>query len=158
MAKMKVHELKELAISKVKKMGKKELEEFLNIKEKEIEYSFLDLKMDISFNVMSYNNIRNGEKAGGGEKYRRCIVRIYNQAIAPRELFVTVRWLCPSGIGDGSGRHISESFILNDSDIISIKSKGAQVYLKDILNIPDELDHKNAKPFWISPHRIIKKN
>lgn len=150
-----------LAKAKLELFTNKELEDFIKnysaSKEKpklvksykNLDDSYPSLKTSLDYKVIGYNNAYLGDKNHGGEKYTRCIISVYNMEIAPREMIIKVRWLCPSGVGDGSGRDFPDnSYTLTNKDIFEIKKIGsARNYLKKILGIKDELQFKNDKPY-----------
>lgn len=128
-----------------------------------IEDSYNNLKTCLDYRILGYNNAYLGDKSKGGEKYKRCILTLVNSELAPREMQIKLKWLVPSGFGDGNAKFssLNESYILTDHDIIQIKKLGsARDYLKEILSIPDELESKNEKPYRlpsvIKPTKVIE--
>lgn len=128
-----------------------------------IDDSYNNLKTCLDYRILGYNNAYLGDKSKGGEKYKRCILTLVNSELAPREMQIKLKWLVPSGFGDGNAKFgsLNESYILTDHDIIQIKKLGsARDYLKEILSIPDELESKNEKPYRlpsvIKPTKPIK--
>lgn len=128
-----------------------------------IDDSYNNLKTCLDYRILGYNNAYLGDKSKGGERYKRCILTLVNSELAPREMQIKLKWLVPSGFGDGDAKFdsLNESYILTDHDIIQIKKLGsARDYLKEILNIPDELESKNEKPYRlpsvIKPIKVIK--
>lgn len=115
-----------------------------------IDDSYNNLKTCLDYRILGYNNAYLGDKSKGGERYKRCILTLVNSELAPREMQIKLKWLVPSGFGDGDAKFgsLNESYILTDHDIIQIKKLGsARDYLKEILSIPDELESKNEKPY-----------
>ena len=115
-----------------------------------IDDSYDNLKTCLDYRILGYNNAYLGDKSKGGERYKRCILTLVNSELAPREMQIKLKWLVPSGFGDGDAKFgsLNESYILTDHDIIQIKKLGsARDYLKEILSIPDELESKNEKPY-----------
>ena len=153
----KEEKLRDLAHKKVELMNVNELHDFVMnyapvIKEVcNTEPTFDDLRTCMDFRIMAHNNARLGRKDFGGEKYKRCIVTIYNQELSPRELNFKLTWLCPSGVCDGSSKHdngeLEYSYMLTDEDIINMKRNGSRYYFKDIFEIKEVLDHKDDFPF-----------
>ena len=125
-----------------------------------IDDSYNNLKTCLDYRILGYNNAYLGDKSKGGEKYKRCILTLVNSELAPREMQIKLKWLVPSGFGDGDAKYdsLNESYILTDHDITQIKKLGsARDYLKEILSIPDELESKNEKPYRLpKPIKVIK--
>jgi hypothetical protein len=149
--------LKDLAHKKVELMDANELHDFVMgytqiIQEVcKTEYSFDDLRTCIEFRVMAYNNAHLGRKDFGGDQYKRCVITIYNQELSPREMFFKLKWLCPSGVTDGSSKHgnseLEYTYMLTDEDIAAMKRYGGRYYFKDLFKIKDILDYDNDFPF-----------
>lgn len=155
---MKKVELFQAAIKKLKVMNKKELKDFLDSVSPNInlEPTYENLRTQLDYKVSAYNNAYCGRKDKGGTIYKRCIITLFNTELAPREINIKLKWLCPSGVCDGNMRNEfgDETYVLTNKDIFEIKSNGsAREYLKKILNIRDELDFNYQKPYNL-PFRI----
>lgn len=151
-----LEQLKDLAHKKVEFMNVNELRSFVMsytqiINEEYKEPTFNELKTCMDFRVMCHNNAHLGRKDFGGEQYKRCVITIYNQELSPREMFFKLQWFVPSGYGDGSSKHengqIDYTYMLTDEDIVSMKRNGARYLFKDLFEIKDVLEHKDAFPF-----------
>ena len=115
-----------------------------------VDDSYNNLRTCLDYRILGYNNAYLGDKAKGGDRYKRCILTLVNSELAPREMQIKLKWLVPSGFGDGDfhPEWENETYILTDHDIIQIKKSGsARNYLKALLNIPDELSNKYEKPY-----------
>lgn len=153
----KEEKLRDLAHKKVELMNVNELHDFVmnyasSIKEVcNTVPTYDDLRTCMDFRIMAYNNAHLGRKDFGGEKYKRCLITIFNQELSPREMLFKLQWFVPSGYGDGSSKHesgqIDYTYILTDEDIVSMKRNGARYHFKNIFKIKEILDHKDDFPF-----------
>lgn len=144
---MKKDELQALAILKVKKMTKQDLEKFLGITMPiEVPEAF---KIDITYTVNGYNNANFGIPSAGGEIYKRAAVRVKNQDINPKELEISVQYYVPSGYGDGNMKVEAVQYILTDGDLLGIKDHGLRDYLRAKFKIPTILSKKSEIPYVI---------
>ncbi len=144
---MKKEDLQTLAITKVKKMNKIELEKFLGITMK-VEVPE-DFKIDISYIVNGYNNSSFGRPAAGGDIYKRAIVKIKNQEFNPKELEISVQYFVPSGWGDGNKKVEAVQYILNEADLLGSKDHGLREYLRAKFKIPTILNREDEIPYTL---------
>lgn len=145
-------ELIQAAMKKIKSMNKRELKDFLEgvSPNLNLEPTYDNLRTQLDYKVNAYNNAYNGQKIRGGTIYKRCVITIFNTELSPRELNIKLKWLCPSGVSDGSMRNEfdDETYVLTNKDIFEIKSNGsAREYLKRILKIREELEYNYQKPY-----------
>ena len=141
-------DLQDLAFTKVRKMKISELKIFIGIGQPLVVVPEV-FRIDGSFSVNSWNNTSSGRNSGGGNVYKRAVVRIINQEINNRELEISVKWFVPSGFGDGNIRTESVQYILTDADLVGIKEYGTRDFLKAIFQIPYALQHDTQLPYTL---------
>lgn len=141
-------DLQDLAFAKVRKMKISELKKFIGIGQPLVVIPE-DFRIDVSFSVNSWNNTSSGRSSGGGNIYKRAIVRIINQEINNRELEISVKWLVPSGFGDGNIDTEPVQYILTDADFVGIKEYGTRDFLRALFQIPYALQHDTQLPYRI---------
>lgn len=141
-------DLQDLAFTKVRKMKISELKKFIGIGQPLVVVPEV-FRIDISFSVNSWNNTSSGRNSGGGNVYKRAVVRIINQEINNRELEISVKWFVPSGFGDGNIRTDSVQYILTDVDFVGIKEYGTRDFLRALFQIPYYLQHDTQLPYRI---------
>lgn len=141
-------DLQDLAFTKVRKMKISELKKFIGIGQPLVVVPEV-FRIDISFSVNSWNNTSSERNSGGGNVYKRAVVRIINQEINNRELEISVKWFVPSGFGDGNIRTDSVQYILTDADFVGIKEYGTRDFLRALFQIPYYLQHDTQLPYRI---------
>ena len=146
--KLKKEDLLNLAYIKVKKMTVSELKWFIGVN-KPLDAVPEIFKIDVSFSVNSVNNTNGGRNSGGGELYKRAVVRIKNQEHDIKELEISVKWFAPSGCGDENIKTEPTQYILTDQDILGIKDHGARYYLEALFGIHYVLKHNTQIPYTL---------
>ena len=150
MGKFKKENLVNMAINKINQMKVKELEAFLGLTGTlKVDDLKKDFKLEINYSCHCYNNTSFGRISGGGELYRRAIVTIRNQEFNPLELEISVRYLVPSGYGDGNTKIDPVSYILKDKDLLGMKRHGSRLYLESLFKIPYRLEHEDSIPYTL---------
>lgn len=155
---MNKEELRKCAHVKINKMKVSELKEFLGINQpvlKLVQEKIVPAEnpepfnIDLYFSTQSYNNTQGGRNSGGGDLYTRARVHIKNQEFNNRELEISVKWLVPSGYGDGNISTEPIQYMLTDKDIFGMKEQGTRDYLKALFQIPYTLHHRTEIPYTI---------
>lgn len=141
-------DLQDLAFAKVRKMKISELKKFIGIGQPLVVVPEV-FRIDGSFSINSWNNTSSGRSSGGGNIYKRAVVRIINQEINNRELEISVKWFVPSGFEDGNIDTEPVQYILTDVDLVGIKEYGTRDFLKAIFQIPYALQYDTQPPYTL---------
>lgn len=92
------------------------------------------IKYSTTLKLYSYNNSTDGHKENGGEKY----IKAKMQATLENGVInYAVRWLCPSGVLDGSIQDIYGSFKPNEVLWLEIEDRGFNEALFRYFEIPE---------------------
>ena len=95
-----------------------------------------NLELSTLLSIYSYNNGYDGSVHHGGQRFKKASMKI---ELSNGFITYTVRWICPSGMGDGNIDDIRGEFKPDNKLLIEINKHGLFKSMTEYFDLPDHV-------------------